>query len=260
MLIDTHAHIADEKIVDVDEVIKRSIDAGVEKIIVPTTSIKDLDVSMELLSGYKNIYFLAGVHPEEMETVVGINRTIEELKERIKNNKRVVGIGEIGLDFYWDKEKKTKEKQINIFEAQLKLAAEMDLPVAIHMRDSAQETLEVLEGLQKIPRGQFHCFAGDKDFLETVLHWNFYISFAGNLTYKSASSLRERLKEVPLDRLLLETDSPYLAPEPVRGTTNEPANVKILGEFIAQELNQTFETISETTTKNTLCLYSLDIL
>ncbi len=260
MLIDTHAHLGDEKIENPLEVIDRAKKNGVEKIIVPTTSIADLDKAIKLFSKVENIYLLAGVHPEETETVGEVGQMIEELRMRIKQNKKIRGIGEIGLDFYWDKEKKTKEKQMTIFKAQLELAAEMNLPVAIHMRNSEKETVEVLENLEKMPKGQFHCFAGDADFLQMILHWGFYVSFAGNLTYKSAGSLRERLREVPADKLLLETDSPYLAPEPRRGTTNEPANVKILGEFIAQELNLPAEKISEITTQNTLCLYSLDTL
>lgn len=258
MFVDTHAHLTDEKFNEASLVIKKASNELVNKIIVPTTSIKDLDKAMELSDRFEEVYVLAGVHPEEIDSVEDIKKMTEELRERIKKSKKIVGIGEIGLDFYFDKEKDTKKRQIEIFRAQMELASELDLPVAIHMRDSQTETLEVLEQLEKIPKGQFHCFAGDQEFLKMVLHWDFFVSFAGNVTYKSAKNLRDRLKEVRLNRLLLETDSPYLSPEPIRGTINEPANVKIIAKFIAQELNLTIAQISEITQKNTLCLYSLD--
>lgn len=259
MLIDTHAHLTDSKFTDVLEVVDRAKKNLVGKIIMPTTSIEDLDRALVLAKKYDCLYVLAGVHPEEIETVYSIENLKNEFRKRIMNNKKLIGIGEIGLDFYWDKEKKTKSKQIEVFQAQMELATELDLPVAIHTREAQEEMTEILRGLNKMPKGQFHCFAGDSEFLKQVIDWGFYVSFAGNITYKSAQNLRDRLKELPLDRLLLETDSPYLSPEPMRGTINEPANVKIIAKFIAEELNQTEEKISEITQKNTLCLYSLDI-
>jgi TatD DNase family protein len=259
MIIDTHAHVFDPKIENSEAAIKRAGEVGINKIVVPTTSIEDLDKVIRLAQNQKDLYILAGVHPEEIETVTNIQAMKSELKNRIIANKKVVGIGEIGLDFFYDKERFTKTNQIEIFQAQMELAVEMNLPVAIHMREAQEEMLAVLGELKALPKGQFHCFAGDQGFLKRILDLGFYVSFAGNITYKSAQNLRDRLKEVPLERLLVETDSPYLAPEPLRGTINEPANVKIIAKFIALELNLDLAEISEITQKNTLCLYSLDI-
>lgn len=260
MLVDTHCHLSSEKYGDVLGVIKSSVENGVEVMVVPTTSIEDLTTAISKLSDYKRVFLLAGIHPEDVEKVTDVNEVIEEMKKIIRENKeKIVGIGEIGLDFYYDKEKKTKKEQLELFKAQLQLAVELDLPVAIHMREAEEETLEVMRLMDKIPKGQFHCFGGSRNFLRQVLDWGYFVSFAGNITFKSAGDLRERLSETPLEKLLLETDSPYLSPEPVRGTINEPKNVKILADFIAREMKIEPKTLAEITTNNAKCLYSLDI-
>ena len=187
-----------------------------------------------------------------------VDQMIEELEEMVGKSKRVIGIGEIGLDFYFDKEKKTKEKQIEIFIAQMKLAVRLKMPVVIHMREAEAEMLAVLTKMETLPRGQFHCYAGSEEFLEYILEKGFYVGFDGNFTYKSAQNLRDMVHKVPLDRLLLETDSPYLAPEPLRGSVNTPANVKIVATAIATELNLETEKIIEQTGQNALCLYFLE--
>lgn len=259
MLIDTHTHLSDSKFSDIKSVIYRAEKSDVKNFIVPTTSISDLRKTVDFVKKYKQVFVLAGVHPEEIGSINDSDIMVSEMERLISKNKHVIGIGEIGLDFYYDKEKLSIVKQVDVFRKQLDLAVRLNLPVAIHMREAETETLEVLNSLDVRPIGQFHCFAGSSTFLKKAVEWGFYISFAGNITYKSATELRTLLKQVPLERLLLETDSPYLAPEPVRGTINEPANVKILAEFIAKELGETIEKISEITTQNAKCLYSLDI-
>lgn len=258
MLIDTHCHLTDEKFVDVKKVIAEAREAGVKKIFMPSGSIENSRRTV-LIAEQEGLFAMIGVHPEDIESVTDVNQMIYELEEINSNSDRVIGIGEIGLDFYYDREKKTKEKQMEIFSAQMELAVRLRLPVVVHMREAEEEMLAVLTKMEMLPRGQFHCFAGSKKFLEYVIEAGFYVSFAGNITYKSAFELRRLLHLVPLDRLLLETDSPYLAPEPVRGRVNTPANVKIVAIAIAQELNLDTEKIIEQTGKNALCLYSLDI-
>ncbi len=258
MLIDTHCHLTDAKFTDVKEVIAEARKAGVEKIFMPSGSIENARRTV-LIAEQEGLYAMIGVHPEDIESVSDVNQMIYELEEINSNSDRVIGIGEIGLDFYYDKEKKTKEKQVEIITAQMELAVRLRLPVVVHMREAEEEMLAVLTKMEKLPRGQFHCFAGSEDFLKFVLEKGFYVSFAGNITYKSASELRRLLTLVPMYRLLLETDSPYLAPEPVRGTVNTPANVKIIATAIAQELHLDDEAVIEQTGKNALCLYSLDI-
>ncbi|MFZ3068964.1 MAG: TatD family hydrolase [Microgenomates group bacterium] len=258
MLIDTHCHLTDEKFTDVKEVIADARKTGVEKIFMPSGSIENAKRTV-IVAEQEKLYAMVGVHPENIEDVTDVEKMIYELEEINSKSDRVIGIGEIGLDFYYDKEKKTEEKQTEIFVAQMELAVRLRLPVVIHMREAEVEMKAILEKMEKLPRGQFHCFAGSEDFLKYILGKGFYVSFAGNITYKSASELRRLLALVPLSRLLLETDSPYLAPEPVRGTVNTPANVKIVATAIAQELHLDDETIVEQTGNNALCLYSLDI-
>jgi TatD DNase family protein len=255
MFIDTHTHLTDGKFVDVERTILNASLVGVQKLIVPTTSISDLDRAIALADKHEDVFVLAGVHPEDVDSVDDLTSMVNNLRDRILGNKKVLGVGEIGLDFYWDKEKKTKDRQLEIFRAQMRLALEVNKPVAIHMRDATEEMTGVLSEVEgAIPRGQFHCFAGDEEFLKHVLNLGFYVSFAGNITYKTAGKLRELVHKVPLDRLLLETDSPYLSPEPLRGQTNEPANVKIIAEFIAKELGVEIKKLAEITSKNALCL------
>jgi TatD DNase family protein len=258
-LIDSHCHLIDKKFADIESVFKRATMAGVEKMIMPTGNLTDAIKAIQLAKEFKQ-FAMVGIHPEDIDTVVNIEAVIAEERSIIANGGScVVGIGEIGLDFYFDKEKKSKEKQIEIFTKQMQLAVELKLPVVIHMREAEDEMLKVLEELSEVPTGQFHCFDGSEPFLKYVLEKGFYVSFAGNITFKSAGNLRELIKLVSLNKLLLETDSPYLAPEPLRGTVNEPANVKIIAEFIAGELGITPDLLAETTTKNAKCLYSLDI-
>lgn len=258
MLIDTHCHLTDERFADIKEVLRRAALSEVEAVVIPSTNLADAKRA-EILAVQENQYSLAGIHPEEVSEVLDIDREIDELKKIITESRRVVGIGEIGLDYYWDKEKKTEKKQVELFRRQMKLAVALKIPAAIHMRGAEKEMIKELRSLKSVPEGQFHCFSGSPDFLEIVLKMGFYVSFCGNITYKSASNLRELLKKVPVNRLLLETDSPYLPPEPLRGTVNSPENVKITAEFIAAELEIDFEELAQITTNNAKCLYSLDI-
>ena len=256
MLIDTHCHLTDERFADIGEVLRTAGGLGVEKVIMPSTDVADAKRAIEIAER-ENQYCLLGIHPENAEKIVGVDEEMNEMKKQF-GSKTVVGIGEIGLDYYWDKEKKTEEKQVDLFRRQMALAVELSLPVAIHMRGSEEEMRSEILGMKKLPRGQFHCFAGSSEFLEMILSLGFYVSFGGNITYKSAGNLRELLKNVPPNRLLLETDSPYLPPEPLRGTVNTPANVKIIAEFVASELAMDFSELAEITSQNTKCLYSLE--
>jgi TatD DNase family protein len=257
MLIDTHCHLTDPKFTDVKKTIAEAAEVGVEKIFVPGTSIEDSRRAV-VIAEQENLYAMVGVHPEELETVGDVEQMVYELEEIVGKSDRIIGIGEIGLDFYWDKEKKTKGKQIEIFVAQMKLAVRLKMPVVIHMREAETEMLGILTRIETLPRGQFHCFAGSEDFLKYILEKGFYVGFDGNFTYKSAQNLRDLVHKVPLDKLLLETDSPYLAPEPLRGTVNTPRNVKIVATALARELNLETKKIIEQTGKNALCLYSLE--
>ncbi|MBU1070917.1 TatD family hydrolase [Patescibacteria group bacterium] len=257
MLIDTHCHLTDKRFDgDIEGVLERAGAVGVEKIIAPSTSLGDAKQAVKIADKFKGVYCLVGVHPEHVDETVDIAR----LRDVVESSRKVVGVGEIGLDFHYDKEKKTKNKQIELFEKQLELAVELGLPVAIHAREAEEEMREVFEKLKErnLQGGVFHCWGGNRDFLEYVLDKGFYVSFCGNITYKNNEKLRDLLKLVPLERLLLETDSPYLSPEPLRGELNEPKNVKITAKFIASTLGLDVNTLINQTTKNSLCLFSLE--
>jgi len=255
MLVDTHCHLTDKKLrKNIEDVVNRASEVGVEKIIAPGTNLGDTREAIRLADEFKSIYALVGVHPEHVKDVFDI----EELRKLAESSNKVVGIGEIGLDFFYDKEKATKTSQVDLFKAQLKLALELGLPAMIHCREAEKEIVDVFESMDKLPKGQFHCWSADSEFLEYVLKKGFYVSFCGNVTYKNNEMLKSLLKEVPIDKLLLETDSPYLSPEPLRGKLNEPKNVKITAEFMAKTLGLSFETLINQTTKNSLCLYCLE--
>lgn len=267
MLIDTHCHLSDKNFEGkVSKIMEEAIKAGVEKILVPTTGLRDLERAIEITNNYPEIYLMAGIHPEVLaddtnpesreEWLAADGEWLLKLGEMIKKNKKIVGIGEIGMDFHYDKDKISLKLQKEIFVNQMKLAIRNGLPVVIHMRDAEKEMREALEDMEELPRGQFHCWAGSEIFLDFVLKKGFYVSFCGNITYKSAGALREMIKKVPSDRLLLETDAPYLPPEGMRGSLNTPANVKIIASYQAKLLEVTEEDLINQTGNNVLCLYS----
>lgn len=255
MIVDTHCHLIDEAFdKDREEVVKEAINQGIEKMIVPSTSLKESREVVEWSEVVGGVFGLVGVHPEEVINNQKVE--IEGLRE-LAENESAVGIGEIGLDFYWDKEKESKSRQMKIFEKQMKIASELDLPVVIHMREAQSEIEEVLSRLEELPRGQFHCWSGDKEFLRLVLERDFYVSFAGNVTYPKAERLRKLAKMVPVEKLLLETDSPYLSPQERRGSRNVPENVIIIGRFLAELFDVSEKELFKKTRQNTRELFNI---
>lgn len=254
MLIDTHAHLSDKKFANTKRIVLEAREAGVGRMIAPAEDIDDSVKIVELVQKYEDVFGLVGVHPEKAKDSSSIQEGIEKLS-RMLDLEKIVGVGEIGLDFFWDRERTTEAAQIEWFRAQLALASQKGVPVAIHMREAEEETREILEEMEEVHLGQFHCFGGSEEMLKFVLDRGFYVSFAGNITYKSADNLRGLVKKVPLNRLLLETDSPLLAPEGLRGTVNQPKNVKIIARFIAEVLEVPETALVEQTTKNSLCLF-----
>ncbi|MBP9670070.1 TatD family hydrolase [Candidatus Woesebacteria bacterium] len=249
MLIDTHAHLWwDSYKDDVEAVIERAKAAGVEKMVVPGTNIESSLRAIELAKKYPGIIYPAvGIHPEDVE-----GASIEQVTQLISDNKDlVVAIGEIGIDLYTEKEKSTLEAQKVLFRGQCELAIELGLSVIIHTRDSFTETWEVLSSLPTMPRGQFHCFSVDEEALQKVVVAGFYVSFCGNIMY--SKRVAKLVPLVPDERLLLETDSPFMRV----GERNEPAYVKTLAEKIAELRGQTTEKIEEMTTSNANRLYKL---
>ncbi len=251
MLIDTHAHLWwDSYKDDLDQVLARAKEARVEKIIAPGTDMESSRKAVELARKYPGvIYASVGIHPEEvLETRF---QMLDASKIIAENRKLIVAIGEIGTDASTEELKNCMSQQKELFREQCLLALEFELPVIIHTRESLKEALEVLDSLPNMPRGQFHCFSHDEDGLRQVLKRGFYVSFCGNITW--SKRVAKLVALVPDDRLLLETDSPFMW----AGARNEPTNVAILGEKIAELRGISVREIEDITTKNANTLYKL---
>ena len=250
MFTDTHAHIFNEYYDNIDEVISNAHKNGIDRIIVDADSIKSCYEVLELADKYDEVYCCLGIHPEEVDD------DIEELKRIIEDNKdnpKFIAIGEIGLDYYWTKD--TKEKQLTLLEEQLKLAEKYNKPVIIHSREATKDTIDALKKYPNVI-GDIHCFSGSLETAQIYLKMGFYIGVGGVITFKNAN-IKDVIKEIPLDRLLLETDSPFLAPVPKRGETNEPANVKYVAEFIAELKEIEIEELSKITESNINTLFKI---
>ena len=248
-LVDSHAHIQGEEFSgDIDDVIQRAKQAGVEKIIVVggAGDLASNRRAVELAHSHGGLFATVGMHPHDAKAVS--EEELAQLRELAKDSK-VVAIGETGLDFYYNHS--PREMQIEIFRRFIRMARATGLPLIVHDRDAHQEIAELLraEGEGKL-RGVIHCFTGDDDAAKVFLDLGFYISFSGIITFKNAAPLRDAAKKIPLDRLLVETDSPYLAPVPHRGKRNEPAFVRLVAETIATVRGLALNDVAEITTRN----------
>lgn len=201
---------------------------------------------------------LCGIHPSEIaETEKEIDKQILEIKKIVEQNKKIVAIGEIGLDNHWEKDK--KEIQKYAFLKQIELANELELPIVIHSRDAIMETIEILNGkILPDKKGILHCCQLNKDLVKAGLEAGFYISFAGAVTFKSSKNANEIIKMVPNDRILIETDCPYLSPEPNRGKRNDSRNVKYIAEKIANVKGMTLEEIAKITYENAKRIFKIN--
>lgn len=254
MLIDSHDHLDDKRFDrDRDSLIKDLESNGIELVINIGADLKSSIASVSLAEKYPNIYATVGVHPHDAKNMD--DSTLEILRSLAKRNK-VVAIGEIGLDFYYDNS--PRDEQRKWFREQLKLAKELDLPVVIHSRDAQQETFDTLKEAQDgTLRGVLHCYSGSKEMAMEYIKLGFYISIAGPVTFKNARVLKEVAKAVPLDKLLVETDCPYLAPEPHRGKRNEPVYVKYVAGTIAELKGISYEELAKATNRNTRELFGI---
>lgn len=258
-LFDSHAHYDDEKFdEDRDDVIQSIYNSGVDKFISAGYSLESSKNAIDLTNKYEFIYTTVGISPNDVKTTM--QETIEDIAEleRIINreeNKKIVGIGEIGLDYYWNKENKEIQKQA--FIKQIELANELNLPITIHTREAVADTLEILKQHPVNKKGVFHCCPLNRELVKEALKLGFYISFAGPVTFKNSKNAQEIVEMVPNDRMLIETDSPYLAPEPVRGTRNDSRNVKYIAEKIASIKQLQVEEVAEITYQNTLRIFNI---
>lgn len=244
-LFDSHCHLTDEKFnEDREELIAKLQSEGVEKIVTAGYSLESSKESIKLAREYTFMYTTIGISPDDIpESKEEIDKEIIELKELYNKDKKIMAVGEIGLDYHWNME--NKELQKYAFIKQIELANELDLPIQIHTREAVMDTLEILKNNKVSNGGIFHCCPLNRELVREGLKLGFYISFAGPITFKNSRNAEEIIKMVPDDKFLVETDSPYLAPEPKRGTRNDPRNVKYIIEKIAKEKEKTFEEIED---------------
>lgn len=251
-MIDTHSHINMIESISLEEVFKNAKENGIDKIIIPSAYPKDIDVVMSLVETHVNLYGMLGVHPTEVKD--WNDNLIDKIKEYSKHPK-IVAIGEIGLDYYWDKSFNDLQKEV--FIKQIKLANELNLPISIHDREAHKDTYDILKEYNKGSDIVMHCFSGSVEFAQLCLKEGWYLALGGVVTFKNAIKMKEVAKIVPLDKLLLETDAPYLAPTPFRGKENQPAYVKYIAEEIASLRGTNIDEIAEATTQNAVKVFGL---
>jgi len=255
MLFDTHVHVNAEQFnEDLENVIERAKEAGVDNMVVVGFDRPTIIRAMELIETYDFMYAAVGWHP-----VDAIDMTEDDLQwiEELSNHPKVVAIGEMGLDYHWDKS--PKDVQMEVFRKQIRLAKKVGLPIIIHNREATADIVNILkeEEASRVG-GIMHCFSGSAETALECINMNFYISLGGPVTFKNAKKPKEVAAAVPLDRLLIETDCPYLAPHPYRGKRNEPSYVKLVAEQIAEIKQLTFEEVSQATTENAKKLFGIN--
>ena len=246
---DSHSHYNDEKFdEDREQILEEIYKAGVTKVIVAGYDINSSKKAVDLSKKYKYIYAICGISPNDIaETENEIKQQIEQI-EKIAQSTKIVGIGEIELDYYWNKENKKLQKKA--FINQIKLADKMDLPIIIHSREAVMDTIQILKENTPKRKGVFHCCPLNIELVKEGLKLGFYISLAGPITFKNSKNADEIIQMIPLEKMLIETDSPYLAPEPNRGTRNDSRNLKYLVEKIAQVKQREPEEIARITYNN----------
>lgn len=277
-LFDNHAHYNDQKFDDDrDEIIRKIYESGVTKFICAGYSVDSSAKALEIASKYNFIYTTAGISPNDIpgknqdenldgksedekqklftECMQIVDNQLKKI-EAIALNDKVVAIGEIGLDYYWNKQNKELQKQV--FIKQIELANKLNLPIVIHTRDAVMDTLDILKNIKPtVKPGIFHCCPLNTELVKEALKLGFFISFAGPVTFKNSKNAKEIIQIVPLDKMLIETDSPYLAPEPVRGTRNDSRNVRYIAKKIAEFKGVNVEEIAEKTYENALKVFNI---
>ena len=256
---DNHAHLDDEKFnEDREELIEKIKQEGIETFISAGYSLESSKKAIELSKKYEFIYTTCGVSPNDIpQTEEELWKMLEEIKKLAKENSKVRAIGEIGLDYYWEKDQKRRDLQKKTFTEQIKIANELKLPIVIHTREAVMDTLEILKQNEVYKKGIFHCCPLNRELVKEGLKLGFYISFAGPVTFKNSKNADEIINMVPNDKILIETDSPYLSPEPLRGRRNDPRNVKYIAEKIAKVKELQIEDVAEFTYKNAKTIYEI---
>ena len=254
MLFDSHAHIDDNRF-DSDrlETIERARENGVTGIINIGADMASSARSVALAQAHEGIYAAVGIHPHDAKSAV--NADYDRMAEWVEQEKKVVAIGEIGLDYYYDLS--PREVQQEVFIRHIDLARQLRKPIIIHDRDAHGDVMNIVKKEAKGIIGVFHCYSGSLEMAKEVLKLGFYVSFAGPVTFAKSTKLKEIAAAVPLERLLVETDSPYLTPHPHRGRRNEPAHVRLVAEEVARLRGLSLEEVAEATTQNVKQLFHI---
>lgn len=254
MFIDTHCHLDDPKLVsDLDTIVAEFNKERISTAITMGCELETSILCQNISKKYDSVYFGAGVHPMDAHKVSDSDIAV---LEKLLDDKKCVCVGEVGIDLYWDKTH--LERQREVFNAMIELAYAYKLPMSIHMRDATKETLDILkQNKSKLTYGGvLHCYAGSKETLKEVLDLGFHIGFGGTLTFKNARNIIEVAKCTPVDRILTETDSPYLSPEPKRGTVNSPKNVVYVTAKLSEILGIDIEKLAEIINKNARTVFN----
>ncbi|MCL2522296.1 MAG: TatD family hydrolase [Erysipelotrichales bacterium] len=253
MLFDTHCHLNSERYEEIKTLIESSHLAGIAKMIVPGYDLKSSYEAKELSEKYPFIYPAFGIHPSETDKIT--NMDLESLTN-LASNHFCVAIGEAGLDYYWQKD--NKAAQIKLFKFQIELALSLDKPIIVHMRDSVQDCYDIISSYKGKLKGVMHCYSGSLEMAEKFIELGLYISIAGPVTYKNAKEAVRVVENIDFNYLLIETDCPYLTPEPLRGKINEPRFLEYTAKKIAEIRNIPFEEVSKITFQNALRCFGLD--
>ncbi len=250
MFIDTHCHISKKYYNNIDKIIFECFDAKVEKIIVSCCEKTDIEETLQLLNKYKNIYATFGFHPDQADIVT--QEDLQQLENIIATNSKIVGIGEIGLDYHYGT---NKEKQKKLFEKQLSLAEKLKMPIVIHSREATKDTIDILKKYKL--KGVIHCFSGSLETANIYIKMGYKLGIGGIVTFKN-SKLGEVIKTISIDNIVLETDSPYLTPEPFRGKQNSSKYIPIIASKISELKSISRDNIEIFTTKNCYEIFDLD--
>ncbi len=251
-IINTHSHVNMLKELSVEQAVKNCKDENIT-IIVPSYDDKSIFEVDELVKKYDNIYGYVGVFPEEVKCFS--DKTLLDMENIIKNNPKIIGVGEVGLDYYWDKS--FVELQKEVFIKQIEFANEMNLPLNIHCREAFGDTLDILKKYNKNSTAIMHCYSGSLDFAKECIKLGIYIAIGGVVTFKNAIKVKEVAQNIPLEYLLLETDDPYLTPVPFRGKENQPAYIKYVAQEIANQRGISTDEVANAATQNALKIFDI---
>jgi len=256
MLFDTHCHINDTSYdVDRQAMLQRAFDAGVEVMMCPGTDILTSAEAVAMSRQYTQVYAAVGIHPEDAASAD--SESFTQIRKWLATEKKIVAIGEVGLDYHWPEP--SHEVQQKVFIEQVKLASEYNIPIDIHDREAHGDTMNILRQYGKGLQGVFHCYSGSLEMAQELLKMGFYIGFTGTMVFPKSQKLKRIASEIPLDRILIETDCPYLTPPPFRGRRNEPAYVKYVAAELARLRGMEVEEIQKITFENGKRIFRIDL-